>query len=68
MLGDNVTHVTVTHGTMDLVALLLQACHDETYITSIPIGQLKAFSVDNGWTILFILTLADPHLLECGQG
>ena len=49
---------------MDLVALLLQACHDETYITSIPIGQLKAFSVDNGWTILLILALGDPHLLE----
>ena len=25
---------------------------------------LETFYVDDGWTILLVLTLADPHLLE----
>jgi len=30
--------------------------------------RLEAFAVDNGWSRLVILLLANPHLLEGGQG
>lgn len=30
--------------------------------------RLEAFAVDDGWACLIILLLANPHLLEGGQG
>jgi len=30
--------------------------------------SLEALPVDDGWTGLIVLLLADPHLLEGGQG
>lgn len=30
--------------------------------------RLEAFAVDDGWSRLIVLLLANPHLLEGGQG
>jgi len=32
------------------------------------VNDLEALPVDNGWSRLVVLLLADPHLLEGGQG
>ena len=41
---------------------------DDDITTSMIVStDLEAFPVDNGWSRLVILLLADPHLLEGGQ-